>query len=1038
MMHQGLWRSFGLGLALLGVAGWSGAAGTNPELPRVIDFNRDIRPILSENCYQCHGPDKNKRKAHLRLDTREGLFSAHDGLHTLVPGRVGESELYRRITATDKDERMPDPKSGKMLSQRQIALIQKWIEQGAQWKGHWAYIKPVRPELPSVALQKGETGFDKNAVDRFILARLHEANLGRSVEADRVTLIRRLSFDLRGLPPAMKEVEAFVNDRSPETYEKLVDAMLATPAYGERLAMYWLDLVRYADSIGYHSDNPMPVSPYRDYVIEAFNKNKRFDQFTIEQLAGDLLPEPTLEQKMASAYNRLLQTTEEGGAQAKEYEAKYAADRVRNVSTVWLGSTMGCCQCHDHKFDPFTTRDFYSLAAFFADVQEPAVGGRGPGTPVPTAEDTATLQKLDAQLAAVKKKFDVPAPQLAAAQAAWEKQQGQLALWTVLESKSLAAASGTTLTKLPDGAVRAGGTIPTRETYTITARTELKGITGFRLEVLPDAAFPAQGPGASANGNFVLTEFKVASAAGSGKEAARPVALTKASADFSQDTFPVKNAIDGRNDTGWAILPQVGKAHTAIFEPASPVGGDKGTNLTITLDHQSIFGQHNIGKFRLSVTTAKNPSGTKALPSNIGSILAVAPAQRTAQQKNELTAYYRTIAPQFERVRQELAAVEKERTARLNAVPHVLISMSGPPRTLHILPRGNWLDESGPVVVPAEPRFLDPRPARERSEPRPKKSGRLTRLDLAQWIVSRDNPLTARVFVNRLWKLFFGQGLCKTLDDLGSQGEWPTHPELLDWLAVEFMDSGWNVKHMVKQLVMSASYRQTSQASAEHKERDPYNRLIGHQSPFRLDAEMVRDNALAISGLLVDRVGGPSVKPYQPAGYWSALNFPPREWQNDAGRKLYRRGLYTHWQRTFLHPSLLAFDAPSREECTVERARSNIPQQALVLLNDPTYVEAARVFAERILTEGGGNVGDRLAWAFRCALSRQPRGEEVQVLGDLYAKHAQEYGQDVAAARKLLGTGACPLPKDANLPELAAWTSVARVILNLHETITRY
>jgi len=998
------------------------AGAAAPPLPHVVDFNRDIRPILSDNCYQCHGPDRNQRKAHLRLDTRDGLFSSHEGIRVVVPGKPADSEIYQRIVCEDKNERMPAPKSGKTLTERQIGLIKKWIEQGAEWKGHWAYIRPERPQVPTGF----ETEFVRNPIDQFVLARLKEAELRPSAEADRVTLIRRLYFDLIGLPPTPAEVDAFVHDPRPDAEELLVDHLLSAPEYGERMAMVWLDLVRYADSIGYHSDNPMQVSPYRDYVIKAFNDNKPFDRFTIEQLAGDLLPQATLEQKVASTYNRLLQTTEEGGAQAKEYEAKYAADRVRNVSTVWLGATMGCCQCHDHKFDPYTTKDFYRLAAYFADIQEAAVGRREAGMAVPSARQAAQLKKLVDALAGLKQRLDTATPELIAAQARWEIEQRAPTQWHVLDPVKLTAASGTKLSKQPGGIVRASGKTPDKETYTITAKTELKGITAIRLEALEDAALPAHGPGASSNGNFVLTEFKVSAA--SGTKAAAPVVLKKASADFSQEQFAVANAIDGKNDTGWAILPAVGKQHTAIFLAAIPVGTKAEATLIFILDHQSIYPKHNIGKFRLSVTTDPDPKDNLSLPDSVRTTLALPPAKRSEHQARELAAFYRAIAPILQPIRDRIASLEAQKTDLLKTVPTTLVTISGSPRTVRVLPRGNWLDESGQVVSPAVPEFLHHPAASE---------GRATRLDLARWIVARENPLTARAFMNRLWKLYFGQGLSKTLDDLGAQGEWPTHPELLDWLAVEFMDSGWDIKHMVRLLVTCGSYRQTSQPRAELKEHDPYNRLIGRQARYRLDAEIVRDNALAISGLLSNRIGGPSVKPYQPAGYWEALNFPPREWQNDKGTSLYRRGLYTHWQRTFLQPSLLAFDAPSREECTVERARSNIPQQALALLNDPTYVEVARVFAEHILKEGGSSVSDRVRWAYRRALSRPPKDEELHVLEKVYAKHCKDYASDKASALKLLSTGAQSVCKDADVVELAAWTSVARVILNLHETITR-
>ena len=986
-------------------------------IPDKIDFNRDVRAIFSDNCFACHGFDANKRKANLRLDTKEGLFTPIKGRTPVVAGKPDESELYKRITEHDPDERMPEKSFNKSLTDRQIAIVRKWIEQGAQWKGHWSYLKPARPAEPAV----DPSEFVRNPIDKFVLARLKEHNLAPSPQADRVTLIRRLSFDLTGLPPTPQEVQAFVNDPSSDAYEKLVDRLLASPAYGERMAAYWLDLVRYADTIGYHSDNPMNVWPFRDYVIAAFNDNKPFDQFTVEQIAGDLIPSATTRQKIASAYNRLLQTTEEGGAQPKEYEAKYAADRVRNASSVWLGQTMGCCQCHDHKFDPITIKEFYGFAAFFADVQEASVGKREPGMPVPSPEQEAELKKLDGAIASTKAVLNVATPQLAAAQVEWEKQVGTGEVkWTPLDPESFTVSGESKLKEEEGGVLKTVYKVSAKETYTVKVKTDLKGITGFRLEALADPELPAGGPGTAPNGTFVLTQLKVT--AGD-----TPVKLQHASADFSQDGHPVATAIDNKARTGWAILPQVGKSHEAIFESASPVDASA-TALTFVLEFQSPFPQHNIGKFRLSATASPSPSRL-SLPPNVKTILAVAPDQRSEQQKNEIAAYFRTVAPQLQPVRDEVVALEKRKAEMLAGVPTCLVTTSGPPRTTRILARGNWLDEAGPVVEPVVPAAFG-----KLDVPQGK---RATRMDLAKWLVSRDNPLTARVMVNRFWKLYFGTGITKSLEDLGSQGEWPTNPDLLDWLAVEFMDKGWDVRHMVRLLVTSGAYRQSSNLRPELKEADPYNRLVARQSSFRLDAEMVRDNALAVSGLLAKKIGGKSVFPYQPAGYWFALNFPTREWQNDTGEGLYRRGLYTHWQRSFLHPSLLAFDAPTREECVVERPRSNVPQQALALLNDPTYVEAARTFAERVIREGGPAVPARLNWAFEQALSRKPAAGEVQVLSALLDKHAKKYAQDKDAAKKLVSTGARPVPTDLDASELAAWTSVARVILNLHETITR-
>jgi mono/diheme cytochrome c family protein len=1003
---------------LIAAASLAPAARADVPVPEKIDFNRDVRAVFSDNCYACHGFDANQRKADLRLDTKEGLFTAIKGRKPVVPGKPDESELFKRITSHDPDEVMPEKSFNKTLTARQVAIVRKWIEQGAEWKGHWSYIQPVRAAAPPAG---GPAGFVRNPIDTFVLAKLKEHNLSPSPEADKVSLIRRLSFDLTGLPPTPQEVQAFLGDASSDAYDKLVDRLLASPAYGERMAEYWLDLVRYADTIGYHSDNPQNVWPYRDYVIAAFNGNKPFDQFTVEQIAGDLIPNATTEQKIASAYNRLLQTTEEGGAQPKEYEAKYAADRVRNASAVWLGQTMGCCQCHDHKFDPITIKEFYGFAAFFADVQEASVGKREPGMPVPSAEQEAELKKLDAAIASTKAVLNVPTPELAAAQTEWEKQVGSGEVkWAALEPETFTVAGESKLKKEVGGVLKTVYKVSAKETYTIQVKTDVKRITGFRLEALPDPDLPASGPGTAPNGNFVLTHFKV-TAGGT------PLKLQYASADFSQDGYPVGNAIDGNAKSGWAILPQVGKPHDAMFEPSVPVDGSAGP-LTFVLEFQSPFPQHNIGKFRLSATTAPSPSRL-SLPQNVKSILAVAPEQRNEAQKAELAAYFRTVAPSLQPVRDEVAALEKRKTEMLAAVPTCLVTTAGPPRVTRVLPRGNWLDETGPVmepVVPAAFGKLDVPPGT-----------RATRMDLAKWLVSRDNPLTARVMANRLWKLYFGTGISKSLEDLGSQGEWPTNPDLLDWLAVDFMDSKWDVKRVVRLLVTSGAYRQSSQIRPELKDTDPYNRLVARQSSFRLDAEMVRDNALAVSGLLVKKVGGKSVFPYQPSGYWFALNFPTREWQNDTGDGLYRRGLYTHWQRSFLHPSLLAFDAPTREECVVERPRSNVPQQALALLNDPTYVEAARTFAERVIREGGSDAPRRLSWAFEQALSRKPGAEEVRVLTALLEKHGKKYAEDKEAAKKLVGTGARSVPTDLNASELAAWTSVARVILNLHETITR-
>lgn len=1025
-------------------AGSSAAAAMSAErpIPDRVRYNRDVRPILSDNCLFCHGFDKNTRKGDLRLDTKDGLLGKREGGPPVVPGKPAESQLVARITTKDADDVMPPANHPKRLTPRDVAVLTKWVEQGGEYEGHWAYLPPVRPAVPPVEDGADKT-FVRNPIDQFVLARLKAEGLTHSPEADRTTLIRRVTFDLTGLPPTADEVKAFVADASPDAYEKVVDRLLASPRYGERMAMYWLDLVRYADTIGYHSDVPMNVSPFREWTINAFNANEPFDRFTTEQLAGDLLPNATLEQKVASGYNRLLQTTEEGGAQAREYVVKNFTDRVRNYSTVWLGATLGCAQCHDHKFDPLGTKDFYTMAAFFADVQEADIGRRETGMPVPSAAQQAQIKAFDDRIAAAKATLAKPTSALAAAQAEWEAGQAEgLAVeWKAVELSDLKGKNGTTLAEGPEHVVRvsppAGGGFPATDAYTVSLALPAPGVTAIKLEAMSDPAFPGGGPGVSPNGNFVLTDFKAEIGdAKADRKSRTPVKFVRAFADFSQPEFPIAHAVDGKAATGWAVLPEFGKPHEAVFEFEKPLTAAATDRVLLTIGFNSQFGQHQIAKFRLSATTSAAPSGASSIPKDLRKTLKMAADKRTPEQRDAVAAYYRSIAPALQPVRDDLAAAERDKADLFKAVPSCLVSTSGPPRTVKILHRGDWQDDAGVVVEPQVPEALGPMPTNGK---------RLTRLDLANWTVSPKNPLTGRVFVNRAWKLFFGQGLSKVLDDLGFQGEWPTHPELLDYLAVDFAEGpagspaghGWDVKRFVRSLVTTGTYRQASVPNAIAREKDPYNRLYSRQSPFRLDAEMVRDGALSAAGLLVEKVGGRSVFPYQPAGYWFALNFPPREWQNDTGDGLYRRGLYTHWQRSFPHPSLIAFDAPSREEAVCERARSNIPQQALALLNDPTYVEAARALAGKMALRPGDDA-EKIRWGFAAATSRPPTQQEAGVIADLLAKHRSEYAADPAAAAKLLMVGAAKNPTAVEPPELAAWTSVARVMLNLSEAITRY
>ncbi len=1382
-------------------------AGTVP--PSKVMFNRDIRPVLSDNCFACHGPDKNKRQANLRIDMPNRIIGT---------GKPSENELLRRINLPEGTAgKMPPASFHKKLTPAQKQLLVRWIQEGGKYQKHWAYEPPVKAVVPA----------GKNGIDFLVQQHLTARGLQSSPIADKRTLIRRLSFDLLGLPPTPNEVAAFVKDVSPSAYPKLLDRLLSNPHYGERMAQSWLDVVRFADTIGYHSDTPRNIWPYRDWVINAFNQNKPFDRFTREQIAGDLLPNSNQESLVGSAYNRLLLTTEEGGAQAKDYEARYMTDRVRAIGTVWLGQTTGCSQCHDHKFDPLTTRDFYSLGAYFADIEEAIIGAREPGMRVMNKEQEKELARLKARTADLQKQLDNSPQELASARLRWEESiramakdrakwkylhptmvvaqngtllkvdaggtilatganpdtnvytvnvraegrvaglridalpdsslpangpgrasNGNFALtevqaeiikpgatprtvlfasatasyeqvlvaegnpyrlwnadstidgdvlgenlgwailpetgkphflvltpmeeitlsgdetlrivlkqklgtqhtlgkfriattedpsaihslapqWKILKPSSVEALGGTQLTieadrsvmasgpnpevntytctlegagdwsalkidalpdprlpnkgpgrapngnfvitevvaqvvkpntpprsvnfnaayatyeqlivtagnpynlwsaasaidndvkgsqwgwavlpevgrpqslllvptnklilsgdeklqvtirqnlglnhtlgklrisatndmkavyavaprwislkpgavaaldgtelkAMPDDSVIASGSNPDKNTYTITVSPN-SPLHALKIEAMADPSLPGKGPGRAPNGNFVITEVIVQSVRPGGEP--RPLKIAFAKASFEQSIVTEGNpyglwsaysAIDGDikgAQWGWAVLPEVGRSHFLLLNLKEPYTPEKGEQLQVILK-QNLGVQHTLGKFRLSYTADMPPVSIASIkpPDDIQDAVIIPADRRTQEQAKKIEDYFKDTAPELVELRAQLAVARKAVTDYEGALPLCLVTVrNAKPRTVRVLPRGNFLDESGATVLPATPAYL------------PGQTGG-SRLDLANWLVSRQNPLTARTIMNRLWKQFFGMGLSKILEDLGAQGEPPSNPELLDWLACEFMDSGWDIKHMVRLIVSSDTYKQVSTASRALLARDPYNREIARQSRFRLDAEMVRDNALAISGLLSLKIGGPSVKPYQPDRYWENLNFPVRDYVPDMGENQHRRGLYTWWQRSFLHPSMLAFDAPSREECAAERTRSNIPQQALVLLNDPTYIEACHAFGYRILTQATGTPKQRVAWAWQQALQRNPTPAELNALLNVYDKQHAIYKAEPKSAEAFLGIGDTK-PLDKNDPiELAAWSHVARVLLNLHETIVR-
>lgn len=1018
-------------LALIGQA----PASTDDE----VRFNRDVRPILSEHCFACHGPDKNKRQADLRLDLAEDATRVRDGYRVILPGDPEESELLRRVTSDDPLEQMP-PGQHKKLNPQEVEMLRRWIDAGAAYESHWAYRPLERPPVPGI-----EDGRPTHPIDAFILDRLRKAGIKPSPEADRPTLIRRVSLDLTGLPPSPEQVEAFVKDSSPGAYDRLVDRLLDSHSFAERQAVAWLDAVRYADTVGFHGDQPTSMWPYRDYVLRSFHENKPFDQFTREQIAGDLLPDASDETRVASAFNRLNRMSTEGGAQDKEYRAKYAADRVRTLGMVWLGSTIGCAECHDHKYDPFTTRDFYRFAAYFADIEEKGFydGGFdrddwGPRLDLPSPEQRAELGRLDAEIETVRGQMQaIEDETLAPTRAEWEKRTLELEKsgnlnWSFVQPKSAESSQGATLTIQGDR-VSAGGFSPDRDIYSLTFEPGPGQWSALLIQTEVDENYPGNRIGRGWV-SYLLTGLELEAPGG------RRITLVDAQADRQTERYPAMGAIDEDPVSGWGHEFGHSAGHRLLVRFAHPVEAAAGETWTIRLLQESNIRRATIGRFRLALTSVEGATlDANLLPQAVIEALRIDPNHRTDEQKKALAAHYRQVAAELTPLRAQEARLVARRGLVHGAVPTVLTTQRArQPRVVRVLPRGDWMNETGEVVEPGTPDFLTANQPSNRPA---------SRLDLADWLVSDANPLTPRVLANRIWKSFFGVGLSKILEDVGSQGEWPSHPELLDWLACELRSPSvdhssdapqrWDLKHLMRLIVTSQTYRQDSKFRPELAERDPDNRLLARQQPIRLEAEFIRDQALASSGLLVDRFGGPSVFPPQPDGYWAPLNFPRREYATSFGDDQYRRSLYTHWQRTFLHPSLLAFDASTREECQVNRLPSNTPLQALVLLNDPIFVEASRALGLLMLHQGGSDDDARVAWGFRRVTGRLPEDSERAVLLKVLAQRRETFRSqpDRAASLQSVGEGA----RDASVDpiEAASFAEVGRVLLNLHEAITR-
>jgi len=1022
-------------VALLLFASASPVVAAPPEsFGRKIDYNRDVRPILADNCFKCHGPDEKQRKAKLRLDTREGVQGA-------------KADVLARIASDDPKAQMPPANSGKQLTPAQIATLKAWIDQGASWSAHWAFTAPVRPEPPRSRDAK-RSDWVRNPIDAFIRAKLEREGLSPSPEADKVTLIRRLTLDLAGVPPTPEEVDAFRKDASPGAYAKVVDRLLASPRYGERMAWRWLEAGRYSDTNGYQTDAGRDMWRWRDWVIEAYNRNLPFDQFTIEQIAGDMLPKPTLDQRIATGFNRNHRGNSEGGIVPEEYAVEYVADRVETTATVWLGLTFTCCRCHDHKFDPFSQREFYQLFGYFNNVPEKGraekYGNSRPFIKAPTREQEKQLANLDAKVKEAEKRVEELRADTAKALAAWVPStngpkfsdmayaRGLVAHWPLDGSDRLKAASeigfvpgrigkaadlnGANFLKIDaagdfgfdDRFTLACWVNPRRPNGTILSRTteEPRG-DGYAV-VLVDGKLQVH-----LTKRWLDDALRIETVAALPLNRWSHVTVTYDATRLAEGT---KVFIDGVEAKARVLLDELNQT----FQTKEPfrIGGGNGTRFDGMIDDVKIYDR----------TFSSAEARQLAVPATIAEIHRKPDAERTAAEREKLLAFF-VNATSNEPIRTAHAALRELREQRQKfweAIPTVMVMEEmRTPRDSHLLLRGEY-DKKGAKVTPGVPAALSP-VANAPGSPS-------NRLDFANWLVSPQNPLTARVAVNRAWQMHFGVGLVKTAEDFGTQGAFPTHPELLDWLAVEFAKD-WDIKRLQKLIVMSATYRQSSRVTGELLARDPENKQLARFPRLRLSAEVLRDQALFASGLLVEKLGGPSVKPYQPAGLWKELS-GATDYVPDTGENLYRRSLYTYWKRTAPPPVLAAFDAAGRETCWVRESRTNTPLQALALLNETAFVEAARTLAQRAMREAK-EPDDRLSHAFRHATGRTPNVQELVVLRKCFDFQLAEYRANPASAAKLLAIGeAKPDPK-LNGAELAAYATVCNLLLNLDEVVTK-
>jgi hypothetical protein len=1011
-----------------------------------LSFTRDIRPIISDKCFACHGPDEEARKRDLRLDLREGLFGeTRDGFDLIVPGDPEDSEFFLRLAHEDPDELMPPPASKMTLTEDEIAKIHAWIEQGAEYESHWAFNAPKSHPAPSVRNEK----WGRSTIDDFILARVEGAGLRPSPDADKRTLIRRLSFDLTGLPPSREEVQAFLADDSETAYERLVDRLLASPHYGERMALAWMDQSRYADTNGFSIDGGRHMWLWRDWVIQAYNDDMPFDQFLREQVAGDLLENATDQQIVASGFNRNHMITHEGGTIPEENLNNYCVDRVKTTAEVFLGLTMACAQCHDHKYDPITQRDYYRLYAYFNTLSDRGLDGNAGRNASPqfTATTAIPHRDVDVIAARVTELEGALAQAMPERQAQWEEDQrralaarGQdLDLYPLLPLSAKSPNLNPTLIKIQDdGTVFATRHFP--QAYTVSAQlldADIPPVTGLRIEFYPhpDVQDGSIGYGKDdREGAFGLNAIAISSGQIASDELDQNhlVSLADATASYQHPDWAARHVLDPIVSNAWSPLGQVKTQQHLTLTFANPVDpADTPYFTTMLCGVNRDTGFSTPGHFALFAVTG-NDDGTNT-PEDVQAILHTPHEQRTPEQRDRIRAYHAAHNPDLSHLRDELEVYRKRHDEMILPFSTLVMDTAETPRPTHILGRGSY-DQPGETVEPGTPAFLPPLP----------EDAPANRQALADWFVGSDHPLTSRVAVNRIWQNLFGTGLVATSADFGSQGEPPSHPELLDTLAVDFVESGWGVKALTKQIVMSSTYRQRSHVKAESLEVDPDNRLLSYGPRFRLPGEMIRDNALKVSGLLVPWVGGSSVKPYQPAGLWREISHygsspaTAQVFKQDSSLDLWRRSLYTYWKRTLPPPSMMAFDAPNRELCTMRRESTNTPLQALVLMNDPQFLEASRAFAERILLElPEASDKERIAFAFEVVTGRVPTRSELNALSRELREQRAVYELQPGAAEELLSTGAAPRDETIDAADYAAYTMVANLILNLSETVTR-